>query len=61
MSISITGVIIAILIAVLIWWLLSMIPMTLRMRQIITAIFIVLAIIWLLGAAGVNTGVNITR
>lgn len=56
---TIVSLLITILIIYLIWYLLGMLPLPPALRQNITVVFIVIAIVYLLQLLGVNTGIHL--
>lgn len=60
MSISLAGLIVAILIFALIWYLIQMLPVNPKVKQVCIIVLIVVAILYLLHLAGLAPNVRIT-
>lgn len=56
---SIVSILIAIVIIALVWWVLDMIPLPPRIKQIITVLLVIILILWLLQFVGVDTGIRL--
>jgi hypothetical protein len=56
---TVIGLIVAILIFALIWYLIGLLPIDLRFKRILYIVFIILAILYLLSALGPLAGLNL--
>ena len=56
---SLVGLLVLVFVGVLIYYLLTLLPLPPRIKQVVIAIFIIIAIIYLLSALGVVSGLRL--